>query len=760
MITTTIIYNPITWESEVRFNDEKIKSNFNNFIAENKEKDIILWIDTFVKKVLEETNDEAFQLEIDKCFDMDKKIIESKLENNDKVALNIISIDAEGEYRKVDDIIENILSKNEIFFQNAVDERKDQIERLKGTIIEIPVIATMSSGKSTVLNALIGQNLLPSLNKATTATTCTIIVNNDLQSFRGKVMKDGEIIIEEDNIDESFVKEHNERANEEDLDIIIEGPVPSLDTNGFEIHFVDTPGPNNSQSKKHKESTYSYLKDNQKLPIILYVLNATQLGIEDDQELLQEIAKVFEDNKDNLDRIIFLANKIDSFDVEKEPIDPCIDDIKKYLADNNIRNEKIFPVCAEYARLAQISEEKKTRKEKSEFRTFREKFLDIDEDYKGYELVEHCPLKEEQKESLWVQADKDETTKDLVYSGLSAIQLYIDEYIKKHHKKNVYKDLGNIIRDITNASSSNIDIEKKNLHKRTAEEKKRIENEKKTKSKKIEKDKDDLEQKIKTLKVDKKEFSKEAVRLDSFANKLSVEASNYANISVKEAEKLREKFKNHISNTISSIKTTLDSVSADIFQNHLNKLKILTKEILINEKKPQSVEEISFNTILNNSIGSISNISLSKYTEERVEVKFRKVKKVVENKKSTWRRIWDWDWDKTKEIEATESYTETYIEVSFEEFYAKEINPRLKEIKKSISKAEDFLDAEIEKLNENYLQKVDAVIQKSFEEIYKEFEIDVTRSQEEIEKEEKLLNEKLEKINNIKNTIQYEKIYR
>ncbi|MFB9120412.1 dynamin family protein [Bergeyella porcorum] len=753
MIAITINYNPITWESEIRFNDEQVKSNLSNFIAENKEKDIVLWIDAFVKKVLEETNDEAFQLEIDKCFSIDKKIIESKLKNNDKVDLSIISIDAEEEYKKVDIAIDAILSEDGTFFQDAIDARKENMETLKSTIIEIPVIATMSSGKSTVLNALIGQDLLPSLNQATTATTCRIIVNNDLQSFRGRVMKDGEIIIEEDNIDKSFVKEHNERANEEDLDIIIEGPVPQLDTNGFEIHFIDTPGPNNSQSEKHTESTYEYLEDNQDLPIILYVLNATQLKVEDDKNLLKKVSEIFENNKENLDRIIFLVNKIDNFDLQQENVISCIDKVKKYLEENIIRSEKIFPICAEYARLAQLDSEKKTRKEKSDFRTFRENFLDFDEDYKGYELVEHSPLREEQKEYLFAQAEKDETTKDLVYSGLSAIQLYIDEYIKSHHKKNVYKELGKIVREISEASSAHIELEKKNLYEKTEVEKKRIEEEKEAKTKKIEKDKESLEKKIHELKVDKKRFQKEKERLDARANELNVEASRKNNILPIEAKKLQEKFNKAISETHISVESAINSAGKDIFLNHLNQLKSLTKEILIEDKDNQSIEEVSFNAMLNNNIGSISGISLSKYTTKRVETKTRVVKKRVKNEKGFFGKLFSWDWDEYKVKEVQETYNEYYQEVSMSEFYAKEIRPVLDQIDKSINEAEKYLDTEIENLNKNYLQKIDDVIQQGFDEIYTEFQQDIVRSQEEIEKIKQELDKRIEKINHIKNTL-------
>ena len=41
-------------------------------------------------------------------------------------------------------------------------------------LFEVIVVATMSAGKSTVINALIGQELLHSANEATTATITRI----------------------------------------------------------------------------------------------------------------------------------------------------------------------------------------------------------------------------------------------------------------------------------------------------------------------------------------------------------------------------------------------------------------------------------------------------------------------------------------------------------------------------------------------------------------------------------------------------------
>ena len=53
------------------------------------------------------------------------------------------------------------------------------MENMEKLIFEVVVVATMSAGKSTVINALIGKELLHSANEATTATITRIHDNDD-----------------------------------------------------------------------------------------------------------------------------------------------------------------------------------------------------------------------------------------------------------------------------------------------------------------------------------------------------------------------------------------------------------------------------------------------------------------------------------------------------------------------------------------------------------------------------------------------------
>ncbi|MBF4102826.1 dynamin family protein [Gallibacterium anatis] len=55
---------------------------------------------------------------------------------------------------------------------------------MSNNIFEVIIVGTMSAGKSTVINALIGQELLHSANQATTATI-TSIHDKDGKTFSG-----------------------------------------------------------------------------------------------------------------------------------------------------------------------------------------------------------------------------------------------------------------------------------------------------------------------------------------------------------------------------------------------------------------------------------------------------------------------------------------------------------------------------------------------------------------------------------------------
>lgn len=232
-------------------------------------------------------------------------------------------------------------------------------------IFPMVVIATMSSGKSTLINALLGQKMLPSGNEACTAKMYSIL--DDDQTGRTKIFvtyKNGETVVKDEDVVMELEKANNDN---EVTDILIRGHVNGVLNTDKALLIVDTPGPNNSRDESHKQVMLEALK---KINggLILYVLNATQFGINDDKYLLDKIKEYIKENPRI--SILFVINKIDQLDEEKdESVGQLIIMANEYLQENGIVCPQIIPVSALAASLFKkvMNNEELTR---SEYRLF------------------------------------------------------------------------------------------------------------------------------------------------------------------------------------------------------------------------------------------------------------------------------------------------------------------------------------------------------------------------------------------------------
>ncbi|MBY0244069.1 MAG: dynamin family protein [Sphingobacteriaceae bacterium] len=231
---------------------------------------------------------------------------------------------------------------------------------MKNNIFEIIVTSTMSSGKSTLLNAVIGKELLPSKNEACTARVCRIEDDDSKQGFFiRKKMSNGNTLLEKCTPEK--IDEMNSITDENYIDIV--GEIPSIINMDKRLVIYDTPGPNNSCDDSHRDVTKSILHDGN-YGLILYVINATQVGINDDQQLLIEIKSVINQSTEHKD-VLFVVNKIDEIDDEKECSSSLMKNIQTYLENNGFKNPIILPVSAYYALLARkiMQGDKLTRRE-------------------------------------------------------------------------------------------------------------------------------------------------------------------------------------------------------------------------------------------------------------------------------------------------------------------------------------------------------------------------------------------------------------
>ena len=219
--------------------------------------------------------------------------------------------------------------ETEIYFNNR-KERK------------IVVVATMSSGKSTLINALLSKKLLPSSNEACTATI-TKVINRKQENYSAKAYSEKkELLYEEYDVSYEKMKEWNNNENISEIEIY--GNIPFANKKEIlNLTLIDTPGPNNSRNSVHQKILEKYLENIDENTIILYVLNATQLGITDDSILLDNLIKIVGNNSKN---IIFVLNKSDCFNNEDDDIAKIMKGVSKYLEKKGIENTDILPIAA------------------------------------------------------------------------------------------------------------------------------------------------------------------------------------------------------------------------------------------------------------------------------------------------------------------------------------------------------------------------------------------------------------------------------
>ncbi|NEN76309.1 50S ribosome-binding GTPase [Pelistega sp. NLN82] len=333
---------------------------------------------------------------------------------------------------KIQALVED--AKNHRLFKEKLNTNSKFIDDLEASInkdFDIYVAATMSSGKSTLINAMLGTDLLPAANEATTATIARIYDTNlPVGQFRGQRFNfNNELVDPEQDITLDTLKDWN--AKPDTLLIEIQGNITGVaKREDVRLVLSDTPGPNNSQTDEHSKTTMRQMKDTKKNPIILYILNATQPGINDDKNTLRMISDIIRSGgKQSEDRFIFVVNKMDMFDPEKgENIQNALNNLRSYLESNGITNPHIYPVSANLTRLLR----KRALKPDSLSRSERHALTameDIFNEEESMNLEQYMPLTNTVKKKL----DQGNYSAVERRSGLPAVEKLIDTYIEKYN---------------------------------------------------------------------------------------------------------------------------------------------------------------------------------------------------------------------------------------------------------------------------------------------------------------------------------------
>lgn len=208
-----------------------------------------------------------------------------------------------------------------------VDARKYLFSNEK----KITFTATMSAGKSTLINALIGKELSFSKKAACTSTVMRFLTS----PCKNQVFSvyDGS-----EKISFMLEQEVREFTNALTKPCEIMGYFDSVLTNQ-RIAVVDTPGVNSSLNPMHKKITREELKSG--TDILVYVIPVESYGSEDDYCHLRYI-----ENNISYKKILFVVNMMDSCDFEDDTTEEIVCNIKNHLCEIGFEDPIVCPMSA------------------------------------------------------------------------------------------------------------------------------------------------------------------------------------------------------------------------------------------------------------------------------------------------------------------------------------------------------------------------------------------------------------------------------
>ena len=205
--------------------------------------------------------------------------------------------------------IKKVLEKNDYRrkrYNKDVEWFKERKNIFKGNIIRVAIMGITSSGKSTLVNALLGEKILPMAIRPSSSIIITACKGENRQAiiyFKDKNPQ----ILEGSNLNEEIIGEYadesknpNNRLNVTQIDI--KTPHFLLDEN---IHIIDSPGLDAWNLENHEKLTLEIL-----LPTIDICIFLTTVKANSDETNVEKIKIVDEKEK----QIILAQNMIDSIE--------------------------------------------------------------------------------------------------------------------------------------------------------------------------------------------------------------------------------------------------------------------------------------------------------------------------------------------------------------------------------------------------------------------------------------------------------------
>lgn len=342
-----IKYNPYNLETELTVDGKKLAQN--SKIGERILPGSRLqeWIEDLPTLLIDEYNDTDFEIVFHGTLLDYEDLAEvfTQAFERGEVTAKLDRIPAKETSDKevlIDQVFTNI--QNGPFEELKDEEILNAFQHAKSSDFEVCVVATMSAGKSTMINSMLGTKLMPSKQEACTAIITRIKDAETDDSWQAEVYsKDNRLIETHENLSYSTMERLN--ADENVSVIKVTGNIPFVSAEDVSLVLIDTPGPNNSRDPEHKKVQSEFLNKSSK-SLVLYIMEGT-FGSDDDNSLLQRVSDSMKvGGKQSKDRFIFVVNKMDDRRKEDGDTTQTLERIRTYLKSHGIENPNLFPAAA------------------------------------------------------------------------------------------------------------------------------------------------------------------------------------------------------------------------------------------------------------------------------------------------------------------------------------------------------------------------------------------------------------------------------
>lgn len=674
-----------------------------------------------------------------------------KYSGNTKFTLEYI------EAKNDEDVLKEIDSIVAEFDKGPIQELRDveikkTYEEVKNSKFQISVIATISSGKSTVINSLIGNELLPSAGGSCTASIARIMNNNNATEFTAECSDKYEnIIYKRQPVTISDITEFNKDDKVKYIDIV--GKIPSISSEKINLLLVDTPGPNKDGDDSHKELTESVIKGENN-SVILYVFTPVAIDTKDDAALLLDISTAMKrGGKQSKDRFIFVVNKCDELQKKKdESVIERIQKAKEKLKEYGIEDPNIFAVSGEFAKLIRM-EQNGVKLDYQEKNKLGLKEMFVEDEYYHFErhatLSPSCRATIDEKLSKAKQ-EGDIDTQALIHTGIPALEETINEYLEKYAYpfkiEQAIKKFKEIIveKDMIGKFDEAISLDNKLLEKVKCEL-----NIAKQKSSEMKEKSKGFKKKIKDFKVDKQKKTDVLRSVEEMINK-STKKYNSINYKVEktEAEKLCDEFSEKVKVVEKSYKEYLDREINDVIIDESEKMLNEYKQYILQIKENITIPNYDFDKIVEFKNYNFNNIGelIKKNTKKEDIYEMQKCKNPEREGFWGWFKFWKDDFIDTKVKVGEKQYVE--ISKVIEEEIVKikvSINKNIEEVfsnsQNRIEKFKEYFNTEIDNLNQTVCKILEDIEEK-------------TKNKSQIDNRVKDNKQKFEWINNVLNKIE------